>query len=86
MTTQTAKYTMALGFAGDSSNWESLTMDQVIEKIAAANAMIQRTADFDRVENKTIITLGEFHSTNQGWQRAEILINGATGYGFIIAI
>ena len=77
---------MALGFAGDSSNWESLTMAQVMEKISAANAMKQRTADFDRVENKSIITLGDFHSTNQGWQRAEILINGSTGYGFIIAL
>lgn len=82
----TAKYTMALGFAGDSSNWESLTMDQVMEKIAAANAMKQRTADFDQVENKNTITLGEFYSTNQGWQRADIMIGGSAGYGFIIAL
>ena len=79
------RYTMALGFAGDSSNWESLTMDQVMEKIAEANAMLKRTAEWDKTEPE-IISLGEFHGANQGWQRAEILHNGTPDYGFIIAI
>jgi hypothetical protein len=82
----TKYYTMTLGFAGDSSNWERLTMDQVIKKIDSANAIKQSTADFDRVENKNVITLGDFHSTNQGRFRAEILHNGTPDYGFIIAL